>query len=70
MQAVVFVRDLDKSVLGGGENGLTHYEALRHATDALINAIFRVRRLLKQKRAADPQGKCLKVLLHEMAICL
>lgn len=55
-QAVVFVRDLDRSVLGRGEHGLTHYEVLRQATDTLVNSIFRVRRLLKQKRTADSEG--------------
>ena len=55
-QAVVFVRDLDRSVLGRGEHGLVHYETLRKATDTVVNAILTVRRLLKQKRAADHEG--------------
>lgn len=52
----MFVRDLDRSVLGRGENGLVHYETLRKATDTLVNSILRLRRLLKQKRAADVEG--------------
>jgi hypothetical protein len=52
--AVVFVRDLDVSLLGRGPGGLRHYASLRRAADALVNAILRVRRLLKAKRdAAD-----------------
>ncbi|KAK9830537.1 hypothetical protein WJX72_012336 [[Myrmecia] bisecta] len=50
-QAVVFVRDLDKSLLGQGEHALHHYETLRRCTDTLVNAILRVRRLLKQRRS-------------------
>jgi hypothetical protein len=56
VQAVVFVRDLDRGILGRGPHGLEHYEMLRRGTDMLVNAILRVRRLLKQKRAADADG--------------
>lgn len=56
LQAVVFVRDLDRGILGRGSHGLEHYETLRRATDAVVNGILRVRRLLKQKRAADADG--------------
>ncbi|KAK9838338.1 hypothetical protein WJX81_005555 [Elliptochloris bilobata] len=50
---VVFVRDLDRGVMGRGAHALEHYETLRACTDALVNAILRMRRLLKQKRASD-----------------
>ena len=50
--AVVFVRDLDASRLGRGPSGVRHYNSLRSATDALVNAILRVRRVLRLKRAA------------------
>lgn len=56
MQAVIFVRDLDRGLLGRGQHGLEHYEMLRRSTDTLVNAILRLRRLLKQKRAADADG--------------
>lgn len=56
MQAVVFVRDLDRSVLGWGGHGLEHYLKLRAATDIVVNSILRVRRLLKQKRVANAGG--------------
>ncbi len=55
-QAVVFVRDLDRGILGRGAHGLEHFERLRRSTDLLVNGILRVRRLLKQKRAADADG--------------
>lgn len=58
VQAVVFVRDLDRGILGRGAHGLEHYEKLRRGTDLLVNGILRVRRLLKQKRAADADGGC------------
>lgn len=48
---------LDRSVLGKGEHGLVHYETLRKATDEVVNSIFRVRRLLKQKRTVDAEGE-------------
>jgi len=50
---VVFVRDLDRGAMGRGAHALEHYETLRACTDALVNAILRMRRLLKQKRASD-----------------
>ena len=53
----MFVRDLDKSVLGLGGHGLEHYVKLRAATDIVVNSILRVRRLLKQKRTTDSGGK-------------
>ena len=56
LQAVVFVRDLDRSVLGWGGHGLDHYLKLRAATDIVVNSILRVRRLLKQKRVANAGG--------------
>jgi hypothetical protein len=56
-QAVLFVRDLDRGILGRGSHGLQQYEMLRRGTDALVNGILRVRRLLKQKRAADGDGE-------------
>ena len=56
LQAVVFVRDLDRSVLGWGGHGLEHYLKLRAATDIVVNSILRVRRLLKQKRVANVGG--------------
>ena len=56
LQAVLFVRDLDRGLLGRGSNGLQQYEMLRRGTDALVNGILRVRRLLKQKRTADVDG--------------
>ena len=56
LQAVVFVRDLDRSVLGWGGQGLEHYVKLRAATDIVVNSILRVRRLLKQKRTANAGG--------------
>ena len=55
-QAVLFVRDLDRGLLGRGSHGLQQYEMLRRGTDALVNGILRVRRLLKQKRTADADG--------------
>ena len=55
-QSVVFVRDLDRGVMGRGAHALEHYETLRACTDALVNAILRMRRLLKQKRASDACG--------------
>ena len=64
MQAVVLVRDLDSSVLGRGEHGLTHYKVLRKATDALVNCILSVRRLLKQKRSSDLCG------MERYCVCL
>lgn len=57
LQAVLFVRDLDRGTLGRGSHGLQQYEMLRRGTDALVNGILRVRRLLKQKRAADGDGE-------------
>ena len=57
MQAVLFVRDLDRGILGRGSHGLQQYEMLRRGTDALVNGILRVRRLLKQKRTADADGE-------------
>lgn len=56
-QAVLFVRDLDRGLLGRGSHGLQQYEMLRRGTDALVNGILRVRRLLKQKRTADAEGE-------------
>ncbi len=50
------MRDLDRGLLGRGQHGLEHYEMLRRSTDTLVNAILRLRRLLKQKRAADADG--------------
>lgn len=50
------MRDLDRGILGRGAHGLEHYEKLRRGTDLLVNGILRVRRLLKQKRAADADG--------------
>ena len=58
LQAVVFVRDLDQSILGRGDHGLDHYLKLRAATDVVVNAILRVRRLLKQKRSSNLGGNC------------
>jgi len=57
LQAVVFVRDLDRSMLGCGMQGLTHYKELRAATDILVNSILKVRRLLKQKRTTTGDGE-------------
>ena len=57
VQAVLFVRDLDRGILGRGSHGLQQYEMLRRGTDALVNGILRVRRLLKQKRTTDGDGK-------------
>ena len=57
VQAVLFVRDLDRGILGRGSHGLQQYEMLRRGTDALVNGILRVRRLLKQKRTADADGE-------------
>ncbi|BDA43849.1 probable serine/threonine-protein kinase STY17 at C-terminar half [Coccomyxa sp. Obi] len=51
--AVLFIRDVDRSILGRGENALEHYKKLRRVTDLLVNGILCVRQLLKQKRAAD-----------------
>ncbi|CAL8469838.1 g9380 [Coccomyxa elongata] len=51
--AVLFIRDVDRSILGRGENALDHYKKLRRVTDLLVNGILCVRQLLKQKRAAD-----------------
>ena len=59
VQAVLFVRDLDRGILGRGSHGLQQYEMLRRGTDALVNGILRVRRLLKQKRTADADGELL-----------
>ena len=53
----MFVRDLDRSVLGWGGHGLEHYLKLRAATDIVVNSILRVRRLLKQKRVANAGGR-------------
>ena len=50
--ALVFVRDLDVSVLGRGANALRLYSMLRSAADSLVNAILRCRRALRAKRAA------------------
>lgn len=50
------MRDLDRGILGRGSHGLQQYEMLRRGTDALVNGILRVRRLLKQKRTADGDG--------------
>lgn len=50
------MRDLDRGVMGRGAHALEHYETLRACTDALVNAILRMRRLLKQKRASDASG--------------
>ena len=57
MQAVVFVRDLDRSLLGCRLHGLAHYKELRAATDILVNSILKVRRLLKQKRTTTGDGR-------------
>lgn len=51
------MRDLDRGILGRGSHGLQQYEMLRRGTDALVNGILRVRRLLKQKRTADADGE-------------
>ena len=63
VQAVLFVRDLDRGILGRGSHGLQQYEMLRRGTDALVNGILRVRRLLKQKRTADGDGEHLSDLM-------
>lgn len=56
LQAVLFIRDVDRSILGRGKNALEHYKKLRRVTDLLVNGILCVRQLLKQKRAADADG--------------
>ena len=53
MQAVIFVRDLDRGLLGRQAHALEHYERLRCASEALVNVILHVRRLLRQKRTCD-----------------
>lgn len=50
MQALMFVRDLDTSLLGQNANGLEQFECLRQCTDELVNAILHVRQLLKRRR--------------------
>ena len=50
LQALMFVRDLDTSLLGQNANGLEQFECLRQCTDELVNAILHVRQLLKRRR--------------------
>lgn len=50
VQALMFVRDLDTSLLGQNANGLEQFETLRQCTDELVNAILHVRQLLKRRR--------------------
>lgn len=50
VQALMFVRDLDTSLLGQNANGLEQFECLRQCTDELVNAILHVRQLLKRRR--------------------
>lgn len=50
VQALMFVRDLDTSLLGQNANRLEQFECLRQCTDELVNAILHVRQLLKRRR--------------------
>ena len=50
VQALMFVRDLDTSLLGQNANGLEQFECLKQCTDELVNAILHVRQLLKRRR--------------------
>ena len=50
LQAILFVRDLDTSLLGQNELGLENFDHLRKCTDELVNAILHVRQLLKRRR--------------------
>lgn len=50
LQALMFVRDLDTSLLGQNEHGLEQFDTLRKCTDELVNAILHVRQLLKRRR--------------------
>ena len=75
LQAVLFIRDVDRSILGRGENALDHYKKLRRVTDLLVNGILCVRQLLKQKRAADADGASISggrpcVLQQNTVLCL
>ena len=54
-QALMFVRDLDTSLLGQNEHGLEQFDTLRKCTDELVNAILHVRQLLKRRRF---EGEC------------
>jgi len=38
---------------GQSEAGLEHYGVMRDTTDMLVNAILRLRRLLKQRQSAE-----------------
>lgn len=60
VQAILFVRDLDTSLLGQNELGLENFDTLRKCTDDLVNDILHVRQLLKRRRrlsSADGDGK-------------
>ncbi|KAL0044448.1 hypothetical protein WJX82_007178 [Trebouxia sp. C0006] len=52
--ALMFVRDLDTSLLGQNEHGLEQFDTLRKCTDELVNAILHVRQLLKRRRFEAP----------------
>ncbi len=41
---------------GQSEAGLEHYGTMRDTTDMLVNAILRLRRLLKQRQSAEDSG--------------
>lgn len=53
LQAILFVRDLDTSLLGQNELGLENFDHLRKCTDELVNAILHVRQLLKRRRQSS-----------------
>ena len=61
LQALMFVRDLDTSLLGQNANGLEQFETLRQCTDELVNAILHVRQLLKRRRF---EGMLCEARLH------
>ena len=42
-----------RCVAGQSEAGLEHYGVMRDTTDMLVNAILRLRRLLKQRQSAE-----------------
>jgi len=61
LQALMFVRDLDTSLLGQNEHGLEQFDTLRKCTDELVNAILHVRQLLKRRRF---EGECATFCVH------
>lgn len=63
-QSLVFVRDLDQSILGSDaqyqnlskQQKVDHFKMLKKGTDMVVNAILLLRRLIKQKRSSTLEG--------------